>query len=62
MNTLKDPRARRWLYIVTGAALAVAGVYGLLDGQQIAAWMGLAAAVLGLAVAKTPAPPTDTGI
>lgn len=43
------PRRRRRLYIITGAALAVAGVYGVVDGNQSAGWLGLAAAVLGVA-------------
>lgn len=61
MKTLQDPAVRRWLYTITAAAIALLGVYGLLDGQQIAAWMGLAAAVLGLAAAKTPTPHDDAG-
>lgn len=54
MKNLLTPKARKWAYGVTGAGLAVAGVYGLLDGQQIAAWMGLSAALFGLAIANTP--------
>lgn len=50
------PARRRWLYTITGAALALAGIYGLVDGQQIAGWMGLAAAVFGVAAVHTPAP------
>lgn len=40
---------RGWIYNVTIAGLAVAMVYGLLNGQQAAAWLGLVAAVVGLA-------------
>jgi hypothetical protein len=43
------PRVRAWAYNVTIAGLAVAGVYGLVDGEQIAAWGLLGAAVLGIA-------------
>lgn len=55
MNHLVNPDVRRWLYGVTAAALTVAGIYGIIDGQQLAAWMGLAAAMFGLAIANTPA-------
>jgi hypothetical protein len=48
------PAVRRWAYGVTGAGLAVAGVYGVLDGEQIAAWGVLGAAVLGIAAGNTP--------
>lgn len=51
---IADPRVRRWLYAVTTAALAVAGVYGIVDGNQAAAWAGLAAAVTATAAANTP--------
>lgn len=47
-SILTRPR-RRWLYIVTAAALVVAAVYGLVDGTQSAAWLALVAAVLGVA-------------
>ena len=45
---------RRWAYGVVGAGLTVAGVYGIMDGEQIAAWGFLAAAVLGVAAGNTP--------
>lgn len=48
------PGVRRWSYGVTGAGLVVLGVYGYLDGQQIAAWAALGAAVFGMAIANTP--------
>ena len=54
ITKILTPRVRRWAYGVTGAGLALAGVYGIVDGQQLAAWMGLSAAILGLAVVKTP--------
>lgn len=43
------PKTRKRLYRVTGAALVVAGVYGVVNGQEAAAFLGLAAAVLGVA-------------
>ena len=49
MKAVLTPARRRWAYRVTGAALVIAGVYGILDGQQLAAWMGLAAAVFVVA-------------
>lgn len=54
LDRLLRPTVRRWLYQITGAALAIAGVYGLLDGQQLAAWMGLASALFGLASINVP--------
>lgn len=53
INHAITPAVRRWLYGVATAALAVAGVYGLLDGQQLAAFSGLAAAITGLATIMT---------
>lgn len=53
---LADRNFRGWVYNVTIAALAVAMVYGLLNGQQAAAWLGLIAAIVGMARANlTPA-------
>lgn len=48
------PSRRRWLYVITAAALVVAATYGLVDGEQSAAWLGLVAAVLGVATANVP--------
>lgn len=50
------PQVRRWAYGVTTAGLFVLGVYGVVDGNQAAAWAGLAAAVTGMATGYTPAP------
>lgn len=50
-----SPKVRRYIYRVTTAALAVAGVYGFVDGQQAAALLLLAAAVTGLADVNVPA-------
>lgn len=53
---LANPNFRGWVYNVTIAALALAMVYGLLTGQQAAAWLGLVAAIVGMARANlTPA-------
>ena len=49
LTFLTRPEVRGWIYNVTIAALAVAMMYGLLNGQQAAAWLGLVAAVVGLA-------------
>lgn len=46
------PKRRRALYVITAAALVVAATYGLIDGEQSAAWLGLVAAVLGVATAN----------
>lgn len=51
------PAVRRWAYGITTAALGVAAVYGLVDGNQAAAWLILAGAVTGMATVNTPTPP-----
>ena len=43
------PAVRRRLYEAAIAAVGIAVVYGLLDGQQSEAWLALVAAVLGVA-------------
>ena len=43
------PARRRWLYLVGVAGLGVCGVYGLVTGEQAAAWAGLGAALCGMA-------------
>lgn len=59
MTKILTPSVRRWLYAIATAALAVLGVYGVLDGQQLAAWSGLAAAITGLAYVNTNEPSED---
>lgn len=54
VSIIKSPEFRSWLYGVTMAALAVAGTYGILNGDEIAAWSILGSAVLGVARANTP--------
>lgn len=53
---LQQLRVRRWIYSITTSALLVLAAYGLLDGQQLAVWTGLAASVTGLAWANTSSP------
>lgn len=54
IDLLTRPEVRRWIYATTTAALALAGAYGLIAGDQLPAWMGLAAAVTGMAGLHTP--------
>ena len=51
------PQVRRYVYNITIAALGVALVYGVVDGQHAAAWEALALAVVGLARAHVPGDP-----
>lgn len=43
------PALRKRLYETAAAALLVAVGYGLIDGNQSVLWLGLVAAVLGVA-------------
>ena len=52
---ITNPAVRRWIYGIATAALAVLGVYGIVTGEQITAWSGLASAITGLATINTPA-------
>ena len=54
------PQIRRYVYNVTIAALGVALVYGVIDGQHAAAWEALALAVVGLARAHVPTSAQET--
>ena len=47
--------ARAEAAVREAAALAVLGVYGIVTGEQITAWSGLASAITGLATVNTPA-------
>ncbi len=51
---VKNRRARRYIYILTTAALAVLLGYGIIDGNQVAVFTGLAAAITGLAGLNVP--------
>lgn len=46
-NTFTEP-VRAWIYRICIAAFAVVGVYGLLDSNQIATWLGLVGVVLNI--------------
>lgn len=61
LEQLLTPHRRRWLYRISWATLALLGIYGLLTGEQIAAWAILAAAVLGIADGHTD-PSTASGM
>ncbi|WP_454921406.1 phage holin [Actinomyces naeslundii] len=52
---ITNPAVRKWIYGIASAALAVLGVYGIVSGEQITAWSGLASAITGLAAVNTPA-------
>ena len=41
-------KRRRWAYSIAAAAVPVAVTFGLLSGEQLAALLGLAGAVLGV--------------
>ncbi|WP_197080810.1 hypothetical protein [Cellulomonas sp. A375-1] len=49
MKQLLRPGVRRWVYRVSTAGLVVAGVYGVVDDEQAAAWLLLVAAVTAMA-------------
>ena len=64
---MPSPAARKWMYRVTNAGLAVAVGYGVLNGEESMLWLLLVNAILGLADANVPqepparhvAPPVD---
>lgn len=58
---IANPDIRRWIYGIATAALAVLGVYGIVTGEQIAAWSLLASAITGLATANTSAGEKQAG-
>ena len=49
MKNILKPETRAWIYGVCVAVFGVLGVYGIMDGQTIAAYSILAAAVCGMA-------------
>lgn len=55
MNKLLKPKVRKWAYGVATAGLVVLGAYGVVDGQEAAAWSVLASAVTGMAFLNTDA-------
>ena len=44
---------RAWLYRIAIAVVGLAFIYGLLDPSKVAAWLAVAAAVLGIAAPAT---------
>lgn len=48
---MPNEKTRAYIYAVLVAAVPIAIVYGILDTQTAALWLGLAAAVLGLGLA-----------
>lgn len=56
---IKDAAVRAWIYGIVGAAGYVAFIYGLVNLEQLGAWLALGGAVLGvsntLALGNTPA-------
>lgn len=61
LEQIATPARRRYLYRIAWVLLGLAGVYGLLDGNQLAAWHLVAAAILGVADGHTD-PTTPTGM
>ena len=51
---IANPDLRRWIYGIATAGLGVLLVYGIITGEQAAAWSGLAMAATGLAMVNTP--------
>ena len=49
---LPSPAVRHWLYRVLTALVPLLVVYGVLDANQVALWLSLAAAVLGTGTAS----------
>lgn len=65
MNLFTDPTKRAWLYRIAIAVIALVAVYGLLDSEQVAAWMSVLAAAFGigapaLALRNMPKAPQDS--
>ncbi|WP_206516045.1 hypothetical protein [Nocardioides pantholopis] len=56
MNKLPEltPARRRWLYDVGIAAVALAVVYALVDGETADAWIAVLGAALGVARSNVP--------
>ena len=59
---IKSPAARRWIYRVALAVIALLGFYGLVSDESAALWGVLVASVLSLplAGANTPTSPAQT--
>lgn len=61
LEAIATPARRRWLYRVAWSVLGLLGVHGLVTGEQLAAWLLVAAAVLGIADSHTD-PTTTSGM
>lgn len=48
---LPSPQVRQYLYTVVTFAIPILVVYGVVDAEQVALWLALAAAVLGTGTA-----------
>lgn len=46
---MPSAKTRQWLYRIGIAGLGVLSVYGIVNGEEIAAWSFVAAALLGMA-------------
>lgn len=51
---MPSAKARRWIYNIGNAALGVTVVYGVVNGEEAAAWGLVLNALLGMAAANTP--------
>lgn len=58
MNGILNPKFRIWAYGVCSAVLVILGVYGIVNGDQIDAFLLLASAVFGVAIGNVD---TDKG-
>lgn len=47
-------KTRLWIYNVLNAGLGVAVVYGMVNGEEAAAWLLVINAALGMAAANVP--------
>lgn len=52
-SVLANPAARRGIYLLIGAALAVASTYGWVNSAQLDAWMKLANVLMTIATASS---------
>lgn len=43
-----EPEKREWLYRIARAGFGVLGVYGLINGNEMAAWLVLAGALFSV--------------
>lgn len=57
ITILEQNRVRRYIYRTATAILLLIAGYGLIEGDQIALWMGVFAAVTSMADVKTDVPP-----